>query len=181
MPNYVINSTTGSEPVSLAEGKLWLKQDDIDTDDDIITALIEAGRSYCESYTGRSFKGYNISLRVTSEDLVNDKIPLKFKADPDGTISVSATYEGSSSSVASTVWQLNEYDNVIELKYDQEWPSYEYLIVTYDTLNEGTSETVKLAIKNFVAAAYEYRNDRPNMPLTKINNYLEPLRLWQFQ
>lgn len=181
MPNYVINSESGSEPVTLTEAKLWLKQDDIDTDDDLITGLIEAGRKYCEDYTGRSFFTKNISVRVTSEDMVNDKIPLKFKADPDGTISLTAYYQGSSSSIATTVWQLNEYDNVIELKYDQEWPDYEYIIVTYDTLNEGTSETVKLAIKNFVAAAYEYRNDRPNMPLTKINNYLEPLRLWQFQ
>lgn len=44
------------EPVSLAEARLHLREDDDITDEDaLITMLITAAREYAESYTGRSF------------------------------------------------------------------------------------------------------------------------------
>lgn len=180
MQSVWINSETGNEPITLTEAKLWLKQDEIDADDDIITGLIVAARLYCEDYTGRSFKTKNVSIRVEESDLVDDDILLKTVLDSSGTTTIDAVYQGVTTSVSSSVWEYNKFSNTIELKYNQEWPDYDYLIVTFDVLNEGTNETVKLAVKNYVAAAYEYRNDRPNMPLTKINNYLDSLRLWQF-
>lgn len=47
-------------PVSLAEAKNFLRVDDIDDDDDLITSLIAASTVACETFTNRSFinKGF---------------------------------------------------------------------------------------------------------------------------
>lgn len=52
------------DPVSLAEAKNFLRVDDIDDDDDLITGLISAATEACENYTRRSFisKGFLMTL-----------------------------------------------------------------------------------------------------------------------
>jgi uncharacterized phiE125 gp8 family phage protein len=50
---YKIITPASTEPVTLAEAKLHLR-DDGTTEDALITALITAAREYCEGYTGRA-------------------------------------------------------------------------------------------------------------------------------
>lgn len=54
MAAYVITEPPASEPVSVAEMKLWLKQEQND-DDDLIAGLITAAREMCETFTNRAF------------------------------------------------------------------------------------------------------------------------------
>lgn len=53
IPELNLITAPATEPVSLAEAKLWIKQD-VDTDDDLINILIPQARQYCESYTKRA-------------------------------------------------------------------------------------------------------------------------------
>ena len=55
MPIQTISGPT-SEPVTLAEAKTHLNlRQSFTTHDDMITALIQAAREWCEQYTGRAF------------------------------------------------------------------------------------------------------------------------------
>lgn len=175
------NSESGSEPVTQAEAKLWLKLDsDLDEDDELVDELIVSARLYCEDYCNRAFRAKNITIRVNESDLDDDeRFSLKFRANPTG-MTITAYYEGSSSSVATTVWQVDEFSNMVELKYDQEWPDFDYLEVTYDVYDD-VDDRVRKCIKNIVASTYNWREDGKDMPLTKVNNALEPLRQWEFK
>lgn len=52
----IVTTAPPVEPVTLAEAKLWARIDADDTSqDDVVTLLIAAMRSYAENYTGRAF------------------------------------------------------------------------------------------------------------------------------
>lgn len=53
--SWKLKTAPTTEPVSLSEMKLHLKMDDISSDDTLISSLIAAARSACESYTNMGF------------------------------------------------------------------------------------------------------------------------------
>lgn len=64
MAGLILEFPASVDPVSLAEAKNFLRVDDIDDDDALITSLIKASTVACETFTNRSFinKGFIQSL-----------------------------------------------------------------------------------------------------------------------
>ncbi|MBP3958346.1 phage head-tail connector protein [Gemmata sp. G18] len=58
-----VTTPPASEPVTVAEAKLWLKVDG-DDDDDLLTGLIAAAREAAESFTGRAFITQAVTLTL---------------------------------------------------------------------------------------------------------------------
>lgn len=58
-----VYTAPSSEPVSLAEAKLHCRID-IDDDDDFISSLITAARSYCETFTRRAFVTQTLEITL---------------------------------------------------------------------------------------------------------------------
>lgn len=174
--DYKIISETGSDPVTLAEAKTWLKMDSISDDDTLITDLITAARKYCENLAGLSFIVYNIQLRIDKMrgDYV---IPLVYTADTIN--SVKKNYEGVESTIETTVYELDTFNNVVRLKYDQDWGNWDYIIVDYDTVNDSSAYIEKV-MKNWIAEEYDYRKTGKEPRRNKIHDALEAVRRWQF-
>lgn len=68
-----VTTPPASEPVTLAEAKLWLKIDG-DDDDDLLTGLIAAAREAAESFTGRAFitQAVTLTLDLSCSGWAND-------------------------------------------------------------------------------------------------------------
>ncbi len=175
-----INSESGTEPVTLAEAKLWLKLDgDLTEDDTLIQMLLSDARLYVENYTGRAMKAKNVTVRVEAPNSKN-KLPLKFTAASSGLV-VTYYSEGSSVVLGVENYSLNEFENTIELKYNKEWPtSADYYLIEYDVVVEAT-EQMKKAILSLMACDYEYRKEGKQPRKTKINYVLDQVRIWDFQ
>lgn len=177
---HKVNSSSGSEPITQAEAKNWCEIDsDITEDDTLIDDLIVAARMYCENYCNRSYNTKNITIRVTDDDLYKDTFPLKFRANPTG-LTISKVYQGSSSALSTDIYELNEFTNCIQLKYNQDWPDYEYLEITYDCYNDS-NEQIKKSMLNIVYEDYEYRKNGKPRNRGKINATLDQHRLWMFK
>lgn len=177
---YKLNSETGAEPITRTEAKNFCKVDsDLTADDDLFDDLIISSRKYAESYCNRAFKDKNITIRINPEDFYKDKIPLTFRADPTGLV-LTRIYQGSSSTVSTDIYQLDEYSNMLELKYLQLWPDFEYLTVTYDCYNDS-DEQIKKCLLNIVYEDYEYRMNGKPRNRNRINAALDQYRLWMFK
>lgn len=174
-----INSESGNEPVTQAEAKLWLKLDsDLTEDDDLVELLISDARIYCESYAGRAFKGKNVTLRV-DEIPANNKIRLRYAANEVG-LAITYSLDEVVSTLATTVYRYNEYDNCIELKANQVFPDFDFMLITYDVIND-CSEQIRKCILNYMAENYDYRANGKPMNKGKINAALDQIRLWEFR
>lgn len=174
---YKIITSTGAEPVLLADAKLWLKLDsDITEDDTIITDLIISGRMYCENYTGVGLVAHNMQARFN--EVVNNEMPLKFRATTIN--SITKYYQGSSSVVSTDIYELDTFNNRIILKYNQKWGEYDYFIVDYDSANDS-NEVFERCIKNYVADEYMYRQNPTLKNRAKINIALDQYRKWEFR
>jgi uncharacterized phiE125 gp8 family phage protein len=116
------------EPITLTEMKLHLKQDDITTDDDLITSLIVAARDVVETRTGANVCRQKVMLDTTftlkrtwfpcQDYIAVPRVPL---------VSVSSiTYVDSSGSIQT--WSSSNYtvDTLlgrITLNYAGTWPT----------------------------------------------------------
>lgn len=119
---YKVTTGPASEPISLTEAKTYLKVDNT-TDNDLITALIQAARESCEKYLQMAlisqtiterFNGfYNYGLRLSISPLIS-------------VTSVSYLDSGGDSQILSTdYYGVADYEKppLIYLKYGQTWPT----------------------------------------------------------
>jgi len=177
---YKVNSESGFEPILLSEAKNFCKIDsDITADDTLIEELITSARIYSENYCNRAFKAKNITIRLVYEDLYNDKFPLKFRANPTG-LTITKYYEGSSSTISTDIYQLNEFENAIELKYNQEWDDFDYMDITYDVYVDS-NELIKRSMLNIIYEDYEYRMNGKPRNRNRVNAALDQYRLFMFK
>lgn len=100
MRTYVIETAATSFPITLAEAKLYLKVD-INTDDTLITNLIEAATQISEEYTNRFF------ITTTIEQTCSDFLETKelYKSDVIGVTSIK--YYDSTNTLVT--WNVNNY------------------------------------------------------------------------
>ena len=171
------NSTTGTEPVTAAEAKTWLRIDsDLTADDDLIDMLIADARIYAENYNSRFYKDANISIKVTetkyavpgykiNKSIEDDSIDLVGKADISSVV-VKRYYEEVETTLTTDVYKVSETGDYIYLKADQEWGDFDYFLITYDVINESDDQ-IKKCILNQVAAEYDWRKDGKIVNRTK--------------
>ena len=174
------NSSTGSELVSTAEVKNFIKVDsDLTEDDTLIDDLVVSARLFVEGYMNQSTISYNVTVRFEDKDFRNSRLFLKYRANPTG-FALTRVYEGTSSTVATTVYEINEFENCIQLKYGQEWPDAEYFEATYDSV-VITKKDVKITMLNHIYMDYEYRKGGKEMQFGKIRAALSKHRIWMYK
>lgn len=180
------------EPVTVAEAKLYARQDN-DQDDDLFTSLIKSARSYCENYCNRSFintvytlqlDGFPLSggyfLRVNRQNPTsNNYLPTNAGAIPlprpplvsVGSISYTDT-SGATQTLSTTVYEVKKgSDGVGQVinKYGQVYPSTlpqpGSVTITYTAGYGTTAATVPDAIKTAIKILVNgfYDNRQPVM------------------
>ncbi len=192
IPTPTLISLSG-EPISLAEAKLFLRQD-IPDDDDLITAIISAARQYFEIACDRQFVTANWQVKLPGfYPYSNYGWPLTAWArNWDGRgcgwgrielpypplISVSSvTYleMGTNNllTLATTVYNVvtTRTPGAVELGWDQVWPVTaihpEAVTVNYTAgYGDATAvpELVKQGIKLLINHWYEHRGDTADVP-----------------
>ena len=138
-----VNSVTGSEVVSTAIAKTFMRVDTSE-DDTIIGDMIETARVVCENYLGKDIVAKNRTLYIP---FVNDRINLPFA--PVASIS-SITADGD-----SATYETRGLDNEL-IELDQT-PAKEVKI-TYVT-SGLTDANIQHAIKQLVSTYYDNRSD----------------------
>jgi hypothetical protein len=139
-----INSTTGSEIITLSEAKDYIRVDTTD-DDTLITSIIKQARIYAENYMSRDIVAKDRSVYLP---YVAKRFLLPFS--PIASIT-SVTVDGSATTAYETFGLL---DDIISLN---SLPS-ENVKVRYVT--EGLNdELIKGAVLQLVATFYDNRSD----------------------
>jgi uncharacterized phiE125 gp8 family phage protein len=122
---YKVITPVSTEPVTLDDARTHLRIETYGSpaehpDDAYVTALISTAREWCEQYLERSLATQTIQLAVdnfnSTIQLINE--PVQFID--------SITYidsEGATQTLATTIYELDEYDYVVKLKYGQQWPT----------------------------------------------------------
>lgn len=154
-----------SEPITLAEAKLHLREDGT-AQNDLITAHIIAARQLAENDTGRSFVSQQ--WRLTMDDFPRDGSPIRLERPP--LVSVQSITYVDSTGVTQTlaaseyVVDVSTLYGEVVLAYGAAWPNVRAgrgaVTVNY-TAGYGAAaavpEAIKAAIKLMVADLYENR------------------------
>jgi uncharacterized phiE125 gp8 family phage protein len=143
MPSIKINSTVGSEIVTVAEAKSFIRIDTSD-DDTLLGTIIEEARLVCENYISADIVSKNRTYYLES---ANDRFEVPFS--PITSIS-SVTVEGSAA--AHTSYGAN--NEILSL----EKLAAKDIVITYITtgINNGL---LKQAILQLVSTLYDNRSD----------------------
>ena len=158
-------AAVATEPVLLADAKLYMKVESSDTvDDDLITAMITAARRMVESYTGMNMVAREVVAIINNK---NGGVYLPYG--PIGTITSIKDYD-------DTELTTDQY-KVIGSQFKQiDWPCYEYLKVTYTGGYTTCPAELVNAIKAQVLFLYENRGDATVDLSPAVALILNPLR-----
>lgn len=143
MPSEKIVSTTGTEIVSVADAKAYMRVDTSD-DDTLIGTMIEQARIWCENYIGKDIVAKSRQYYLEE---VNNRFSIPFS--PLDSIS-SVTVEGSSADYDT----YGLYDEIIEL---DQLPAQD-IKVSYSTLGMDNG-LLQQAILQLVSTYYDNRAD----------------------
>lgn len=143
MPSEKIVSTTGTEIVSVADAKAYMRVDTSD-DDTLIGTMIEQARIWCENYIGKDIVAKSRQYYLEE---VNNRFSIPFS--PLDSIT-SVTVEGSSSDYDT----YGLYDEIIEL---DQLPAQD-IKVSYSTLGMDNG-LLQQAILQLVSTYYDNRAD----------------------
>lgn len=122
---YRVTEQPAVEPITLDEARTHLRVTPYGSplahpDDDYISALIPVARTFCEQYLQRALATQTIKVSL---DSFKDDIELP--GQPIQSIE-SITYidrDGAEQTLATSVYELDEFDGTVRLKFDQDWPS----------------------------------------------------------
>jgi uncharacterized phiE125 gp8 family phage protein len=143
MPSIKINSTVGSEIVTVAEAKSFIRIDTSD-DDTLLGTIIEEARLVCENYISADIVSKNRTYYLES---ANDRFEVPFS--PITSIS-SVTVEGS----AATHTSYGANNEILSL----EKLAAKDIVVTYITAGMDNG-LLKQAILQLVSTLYDNRSD----------------------
>ena len=169
-----------TEPVTLAEMRLWLKIDDGDTaDNDIIESLIATARQKAEQYTNRSFidQSWTIRYNVPCDSFRLPKPPL----DSVTSINIIAD-DGTATLQSSDDYQVIAGEaSTVFLESGNTWTSstrpYGQMVVVYKSGYsddaDDLDDSLKTTIKQLTAYFYENREETkiPKFIESALNNY----------
>lgn len=157
----LINESS-TEPVSLAEAKTHLKMDDIDADDDYITALIPAARAAAERETNRELIERTWDFKMAAFPVDEFALP---KAPVASVTSIKyIDGDGVEQTVADSVYSVHADSTspFVYLKYDNTWPSpreqMDAVTVRFVTGYSEIPDPIKVAIKLIIADLYDNRS-----------------------
>jgi hypothetical protein len=178
--SYIILSTDGPEPVSLAEAKAHLRV--VDNDEDaLIETYIAAARSHCERFLGLSLVNQTIKATFLRSELYRPQMLLRLNELPRKTIldlplspvdEIIEVADGEGEPVEHTAF-LGPIPAVLRL---ESMP--ELISVTYKTVASTLNATLKIAVLMILHQMYEYRGDIPdNVILRNEEAYLRPMRV----
>jgi uncharacterized phiE125 gp8 family phage protein len=163
----ILVSSAGQEPVTLAEAKLWLREDE-GFDDALINSLITAAREWFEVALDRILKTATWVLK-----LGGFYSPIELPYPPLQSV-VSVAYldgDGVSQTLGTGVYDVvtSTVPAQIQLADGQDWPATdthpEAVTITFRTGYDGdVPEMVKCGIKMLVAYWYGYRGDEEKLP-----------------
>ena len=143
MPSIKINSTVGSEIVTVSDAKNFIRIDTSD-DDTLLATIIEQARLVCENYISADIVSKNRTYYLES---ANDRFEIPFS--PIASIS-SVTVEGS----AATYTSYGANDEILSL----EKLSAKDIVITYITTGIN-NDLLKQAILQLVSTLYDNRSD----------------------
>jgi hypothetical protein len=143
MPSIKINSTIGSEIVTVSDAKNFIRVDTSD-DDTLIATIIEQARIVCENYISSDIVSKN---RTYYLEHANDRFEIPFS--PIDSIS-SVTVEGS----AATYTSYGANDEILSLSK----LAAKDIEITYITTGINNS-LLKQAILQLVSTLYDNRSD----------------------
>lgn len=179
-------------PITLEEAKLYLKLDDIDTDDDLVTTLIGAATNQAQNYTGRPImqQGWTQTYEVFPSNAWLRMLPIKAS-----TVEVkyfdTANDEQTLNDLLYRVYNLGtvtkiEFGSGLPQVYDR--PDAVRVIYTAGYGSAATEVAaqalvpydIKVAIKLYLGALYENREEKTLMKeglqLTTAERILFPYR-----
>lgn len=154
--NTVQISGPASEPVSLADAKLFLRVEN-SLEDDLISLLITAARQHAERYTGRTIGAQTFD---TYYDSLEDDVDL-----PRGPLTAVAGVYYTDTAGVETLWPSSAY--YIDLAGGRicpldGWPTareYAGYRVRYTAGYATVPEGIRAAILRIVSDLYEHRQD----------------------
>ena len=181
---WKVSTAPSSEPITLAEAKLYLRVDTT-ADDALITALITAARETVERYTSRAL----VTQTITQ---VLDCFPgfgFRLAVHPVQSIT-SITYKdsnGSNATLADTVYMLDNYEmpNAVVLKANQQFQAYDEtnaVTVVY-VAGEAAGNVPKAILQAMyltIADFYENRTDYVKRLPTAAEYLLDQFRVFIF-
>lgn len=142
----VFSNENATEPVTLAEAKLWCKIDTTE-DDNLITALIKTARQMCEQYVGQSLITRTVTAVINN---TNGGVYL-----PYGPVtSFTSLTDSEGSVITSDNYQLSgtQFPRLL-------WPKYNNMTAVYVTGYATLPEEYKTAIKEQVFFLYNNRGE----------------------
>jgi uncharacterized phiE125 gp8 family phage protein len=154
-----VSVAPGSEPITLAEAKAFLRVDGTD-EDALIGSLISVARGVCETYAGLSFAA---QTRVVKLDRFYCK-DIILPYGPVNTItSIEYSDEDGNAQTVTEGYTLDTQSGLSKIRVTDSWPYTDRImnnvVVTYTTGYAVIPEVVKHAIKMTVATLYENRQD----------------------
>lgn len=155
-----------AEPLTLAEAKLHLREDN-DDQDALITALIQAAREWVENYCRRSLVRRTLTLRM-------DSFPCGEIHLPRGPVSAVSSISANGSAVAAAVYETDLYSTPARIRtaFGQVWPVVDpetnAVVIIYTAgyepgagsptdYAENVPAAIKAAMKLIIGHLYEHR------------------------
>ena len=158
------SSESGTEPITLAEAKAWIKVDTAITADDIlITELIKAARMQVEG-----FLGISLIQRTVTAIINNSAGDIELPYGP--LVSFTSLTDEDGTAIAADDYELRG----IGFKYLHE-PLYDYMTAVYTTGYTALPENFKTAVKEQVAWLYDNRGEAKELSEI-VYNTLKPFR-----
>lgn len=154
-------------PVTLDEMKLYLKMDDIDTDDAVITLLLTAAVAQVEAATGRCF--INQTWKQTFTNFPVSDLEWQLYRSKVQSITSIKYYDtaGVQQTVSSSIYEIDGQEPTsVRLKYLQTWPAHDgredgievTFVAGYGATAASTPSMIKAVIQIITFWLYENRS-----------------------
>ena len=169
--NYLTSSNTTPIHITLAQAKLYLKMDDISTDDDLITAIIKAAEDQVEKTTNLAIVPKTVNYEVWDvelEDTSSATINLPYKGTISSLVVAIVDTEGTSTTLTinDDYYVKGKNALVIHKTYID---GYKF-VITYTTTPDTLPNGLDVVIYKLIADYYENRADDGIQQLFRASN-----------
>jgi len=140
-------------PATLAELKAWAKVD-YDTEDALLTALLQAATHEAENRTRRTYAAH--AYQLTLDEFPEGEDPIELEGDFGYVVSIAYTDEEDSETLDPLTYEAAETDDAWEMAGT--WPTADSVTVVYVPGAEECPEEVKTWIKIRATSLFQQRH-----------------------